>query len=287
MVKNNHAIKFGGSFARNRKTQNSRTNYDGVVTFANTAGAPSTSNSTGDPFADALLGNFASLAQNSAFTLGQFRFNDIEAYVQDTWKVRRKLSLVLGVRYIRTTPTYAQGNNITNFNPYAFSTGLDPTFTSVGTGSSISPTSPGLCSGPQLDVIGTPVLTVECNGLQRPGEVPYDQAGRVPATYVNPQLLAAIPPTAARGFYNSENLFSPRLGFAYAPFDDKTVIRGGFGIFYDHPEGNVLGNGINSQGYVPWAQSVTIAGNGSLSQYRFRSGCRYGTRPKHSKPERG
>jgi hypothetical protein len=84
---------------------------------------------------------------------------------------------------------------------------------------------------------------------------------------VNPQLLAAIPPTAARGFYNQEDLLSPRLGFAYAPFDDKTVIRGGFGIFYDHPEGNLLGAGINSQGYVPWAQSVTIAGNGSLSQY--------------------
>jgi hypothetical protein len=268
IVKNNHSIKFGGFYARNRKTQNSRTNYDGVITFANNAGATSGSNSTGDPFADALLGNFSSLAQNSAYAVGQFRFNDIEAYIQDTWKITRKLSLVLGLRYLRTTPTYAKGNNMTNFNPYAFSTGLDPSFTSVGTGSAISLSSPGLCSGPQLDVIGTPILTIECNGLQRPGEVPYDQAGRVPATYVNPQLLAAIPPTAARGFYNQQNLWSPRLGFAYAPFDDKTVIRGGFGIFYDHPEGNLLGNGINSQGYVPWAQSVSIAGvNGALSQY--------------------
>jgi hypothetical protein len=268
IVKNNHAIKFGGSFARNRKTQNSRTNYDGLVTFAATAGATSGSNSTGDPFADALLGNFSSLSQNSALTEGQFRFNDLEFYLQDTWKVTPKLSLVLGLRYIRTTPTYTKGNNMTNFNPFSFSDALVPTFATAGTGSAISLASPGLCSGPQLNVIGTPVLTIECNGLQRPGDVPFDQAGSVPATFENPQLVASIPPTAARGFYNQENLLSPRFGFSYAPFDEKTVVRGGFGIFYDHPEGNLLGNGINSQGYVPWAQSVAISGvNDALSSF--------------------
>jgi len=80
--------------------------------------------------------------------------------------------------------------------------------------------------------------------------------------------LAAISDTAARGFFQAENLFAPRLGFSYAPFGNKTVIRGGFGIFYDKPEGNVLGNGINSQGYPPWAQSASISGtNASLSQF--------------------
>jgi carboxypeptidase family protein len=266
--KGNHSVKFGAEYVRDRKTQNSRTTYDGTITFADTAGATTGANSTGDPFADALLGNFSSLSQNSAVTIGQFRFNDVEAYLQDTWKATSKLSLVLGLRYTYTTPTYAQGNNMTNFDPYTFNVAQESTFATTGSGNKLNPASPGLCSGPLTNVVGSPVLTVECNGLTRPGQVPADQAARVPVTSADPQLLAKIPATAARGFYQPEHLFAPRIGFSYAPFGDKTVVRGGFGIFYDKPEGNVLGSGINSQGYVPWAQSASISGtNASLSQF--------------------
>lgn len=97
----------------------------------------------------------------------------------------------------------------------------------------------------------------------------------------NPTLIGAFNTGAERGFYSGENLLSPRLGFSFAPYGNGTVVRGGFGIFYDHPEGNLLGQGINSQGFVPWAQSTSISGvNASLAQFDAAPGA--GTLPAPS-----
>ncbi len=240
--KGSHTFKTGVLVVRNRKDQNARpglngASYNGTVVFN-----LSNTNTTGDPFADALLGNFQQYTETSSDPVGHFRFTAYEAYVADTWKATRHLSLEVGVRYPHPGPTYTQGNNVTNFDPSLYDPAQAVTVTSKST-------------------IDTTKGGNRFNGLVRPGSgVPSDQLGRVPNG--NSPQVTAVPAGAPRGFYDAENLFAPRFGFSYSPFkDDRTAIRGGFGIFYDKPEGNIIYPLLNTP---PFPQVASFQ-NGNLS----------------------
>ncbi len=180
-------------------------------------------NSTSNALADALLGNFRTYNEASADPVGFFRFTSYQAYVSDTWRLRSNLSVEIGLRYEYSTPTYAQGNNLVNFDPSLY----DPSqAVTVRTNGLLVPN-----SGNRF------------NGLIAAGDgVPEDQQGRV-------QLLTGgdydlIPNGAPRGLYSAENLFMPRASFAYS-LNEATVLRGGVGVFYDKPEGNLIFSQLN------------------------------------------
>jgi hypothetical protein len=214
-----HSIRSGVAISRNRKDQNGRAAYLGDVSFSN-SGNP---NTTGTALADALLGNFRTYNEASADPVGFFRFTSYQAFASDTWRVRPNLSLELGVRWEYVLPTYAQGNNLANFDPNLY----DPAqAVTVLTNGLLVPNSGNRFNG----------LIVAGDG------VPEDQQGRV-------QLLTGgdysrIPNGAPRGMYDAQNLWMPRFTFAYS-LNAATVIRGGTGLFYDKPEGNLIFSQLN------------------------------------------
>ncbi len=226
-----HTFKFGALFARNRKDQNSRPDSpQGRIVFD----VASNPNTTGDPVADALLGNFYSFAAQSTDPTAHFRFNEFDTYFNDSWRVTDKLSLELGLRYEHTTPTYTQANNMVNFDPSLYNPAQAVTFDANG------------------NIIGGNRF----NGLVRTGEVPAGQVANVPGA--TSALVQSVPATGARGLFNPEGVFAPRFGFSYSPFGNgKTAVRGGFGMFYEKPEGNVA---FGQPGLPPFLQSVTYYG---------------------------
>jgi hypothetical protein len=223
-VRGAHTLRSGFLLTRNRKDQNGRFNYTGAVNF-NAAGNP---NSTGWAFADALLGNFRSYSEGADDPVGFFRFTQPSAYVSDNWRVTRNLSLEMGLRWEWQQPIYTQGNNISNFDPALY----DPaTAIRLNRNGSIIPNS------------GNPY-----SGLIRAGtEIPSDQRNRVT---IDEAAAALIPMGAPRGLYGNHHLFMPRFSGAYT-LNETWVLRGGVGLFYDRPEGNIVFSQVNVPPFLP------------------------------------
>ncbi|HEV8129802.1 MAG TPA: carboxypeptidase-like regulatory domain-containing protein [Acidobacteriota bacterium] len=232
-----HTIKGGVLLIRNRKDQNGRPPYTGSASFS-TGG---NTNTTGNALADALLGNFRTYTEAQDDPIGLFRFWQFEGFLMDSWKAHRNLSLEIGLRYYFGTPIYTQANNIVDFDP----TRYDPArAVKVNNDGSL-----------------VPGVGNRFNGLVRAGSgVPAGELGRVPNGN-SPEVLA-VPAGAPRGLYDNFDFYAPRFGFAWTPFGgSRTSVRGGFGMFLDRSEGNLIFSQVN---LPPFSGSANIE-NANLS----------------------
>ncbi len=172
-----HTLKGGFFFEYIRNAQPASSASMGAMTFSG-----GNNNSIGTDYADMLIGNLNSFQQYSFNRINDIKYNTYEGFVQDSWKVTKRLTLELGMR-------------ITHFTPWV---------DRLGYGFSIFDYS-------QYNSSCTP--TQYCGFLwnKRDPSVP----------------MGGFP---TRGAY-----YQPRFGVAYDLFGNgKTVIRGGWGMYYYH-----------------------------------------------------
>jgi hypothetical protein len=194
----NHTFFFGGYFVAAQKNQQATLYPQGNLTFATNS-----PNTTGNPFADLLNAQVGGYAQTSAQPYFYDRYKIFEPFFQDDWRVTKKLTVNLGLRwsiYGRYQEKFNQeyGFSIKNFNPanapsyFAYNDPNNSQFLDSNTGN-----------------VFNGIIQCGAKGVE---------TGCMKNKYMNP---------------------GPRIGFAYDPFGDgKYAIRGGYGIFFEHMNGN-------------------------------------------------
>jgi hypothetical protein len=198
---------------------------------------------------DFLVGNVASFTQTLPDIIPDLHFINSEIYVQDDWKITQRLTLNLGIRWSRLPSVTDVKNTLSNFDPNFFSPQLAP---------QIDPNSGNFVAGQYINGMELQPATYT-NGIIFPKGAACSQA----------QAIAPMVTCSPFGAYVNPNYnanFAPRIGFAYdLDGKGKTVVRGGFGIFYDR-----LLNGIweqNAFNNPPLAQKTTIV-NGAFDNIK-------------------
>jgi len=161
----------------------------------------SSQNSTGNPFADLLTGRIFAFFQTSRQVKYYNRYKILEPYFQDDWRVNSHLTLNLGLR-VSLFGTYRERyHQAYNFDPDAYDRAAAP---------SIDPATGALIFPPGNNINNLTGM-VQCG------------VGCIPASCMKGHLFNP----------------APRIGFAYDPAGTgKMAIRGGYGIFYEHTNGN-------------------------------------------------
>ncbi len=222
-VRGNHTLNIGLNFRKWSLQRDLANDFLGQFTFS---GFFTGNRNRDNAVADFLLGYFsgASVFQPAGFGVEgktgnprQFNFLYFAPYVQDDWKVNRRLTLNLGLRWdFRTVPN--EQNNRMGWRDLTNPRG-------------------GL-------IVADPTLVAQ--GIVGDGSY-YRFTGQR-----NPRDA-------------SKRVFAPRLGIAFRPFDDdKTVVRGGYGVFFDSAEGREIDGASDIYPYVSRGNYLQSLGQTNL-----------------------
>jgi hypothetical protein len=179
---------------------------------------------SGDSYVNFLLGDASTFEQLDYLFGKHWVNNNYGFYAQDNWHLLPRLTLNLGLRFDGLPHAFERYNQFSNFVPADYNTSLGNPVTAAGT---LNPAS-------LTPYNGTPF-------------------------YLNGIRLAGVDGFPRGNVQNKYNTWQPRIGFAYdLTGDGKTVIRGGFGMFFERVQGNDVYNAALNPpfAYIPTATNV-------------------------------
>ncbi|MGB7547772.1 MAG: carboxypeptidase-like regulatory domain-containing protein [Terracidiphilus sp.] len=209
-------------FSYNRYTKNQQL-------FGDSQGNFGFGNLSGDGLMDMLMGLAGSYSQLQAAPIRHYVNQTPSAYAMDNWHVTPRLTLQLGLRMDALPHAWERSNQVSNFNPAAYLQSSAPIWNPDNT---ISSSSQSL-----MTVNGA---TYYLNGMGLAGQNGF------------PRGLVK----------NDYETYQPRVGFSEdISGNGKTVLRGGFGTFFERMQGNDIYNAATSP---PFAYNLSL-GNSVFS----------------------
>lgn len=188
-----------------------------------------------DSFTQLLTGNATEADTQYGITDKDFRFQDLGFYFTNDLKLSRKLNVNVGLRYeLFMWPTEKNGR-IGNFDLEQFK----PCFAATGSTNA-------LCDDP------TPGFLIPNNAAET-GVSIVDSAVAVTNRANNKHTLKG----------QDMNNFAPRVGLAYA-VNDKLVLRGGYGLFYDRPSASFINTVFSNYPFLREVEITVPNGNVSI-----------------------
>jgi hypothetical protein len=225
-----HNLKAGFYYEKTGKVEvgsGSQGSYLGSYSFASSTAMP---NNTQDGYANAFLGNFNNYSEGGR-SIGDFWYSEVEFFLQDNFRVSRRVTLDLGLRFSHVVPTENRnGNNAAwvraSYNPAQAERIYLPGCT-VSTAARACPTANQVAVDPLtgkttfFSLQGTLVPAAAGGYTGTPSPTP----GMEIADGKNPKLPLQM-------YTHAPLIPAVRLGIAWDVFGNgKTAIRAGFGQF--------------------------------------------------------
>jgi len=223
-ILNRHTLKFGTDLRAQRESSNSYGNSSGIYAFTNVWTRGPLDNSPAAPLGQDIASFMLGLPASGSFDVNATRTQSakyLAFFLQDDFRVSTSLSFNFGLRYEKETGTIERHNRTTRT--------FDPT-------ANLSVT-----TAAKANYSAAPIALLPAAQFNPVGGILYADA--------NNRTIYSPP----------SNAISPRFGFSWSPamLGGKTVIRGGYGMFY----GTFGTAGIQQPGFSQTTQLVATLDN--------------------------